>query len=438
MKSWKRQWKKELDSVVPEIKGVSLRKTEEKKGFSAIFGKYGWKSFASLGVAMVLVLSVILSVFALQPPAESYTAFAVEINPAAVFVVDGKGEVCSVVSANSDADVILSSEDRVEEMTGKSPKEAVKIFADYAARLGYINLDTDFDVLRVSSYDASFDLESVKSTVEEFFREKGARIAVATEKLSRNDFCDIIGGVSFEDIAAEVKELPTIFTERESAGKTLEEIKNLYENNVNLSIKEYILGLIDELEEKAKKISAIYERNKNFKLKILNDFCDYWTYKSFYSDKAIEKEEMEALLDEYESIYGERIDNLSTLNTMYSTYVNDKDWVGIKNNVEGILGEIDDSISTIIVNCSGILSTWVENFSNNLSSLIESTTETVEGYLNKTVEAINYKFETLVMKYNTEYCKVRSAIEKADYDKLVSEKLGGLSLNEYWQSKVQK
>lgn len=425
MKSWKRQWKKELDSVVPEIKGVSLRKTEEKKGFSAIFGKYGWKSFASLGVAMVLVLSVILSVFALQPPAESYTAFAVEINPAAVFVVDGKGEVCSVVSANSDADVILSSEDRVEEMTGKSPKEAVKIFADYAARLGYINLDTDFDVLRVSSYDASFDLESVKSTVEEFFREKGACIAVATEKLSRNDFCDIIGGVSFEDIATEVKELPTIFTERESAGKTLEEIKNLYENNVNLSIKEYILGLIDELEEKAEKISAIYDYNSN------NFTISYWL--DFFAD-AEKISEMERLLDEYESLYGEKINNSVTLELLYSSY--NKEWDNIQDEIKKILS--DDSISTIITDCSGILSTWVENFSNNLSSLIESTTETVEGYLNKTVEAINYKFETLVMKYNTEYCKVRSAIEKADYDKLVSEKLGGLSLNEYWQSKVQK
>lgn len=425
MKSWKRQWKKELDSVVPEINGVSLRKTEEKKGFSAIFGKYGWKSFASLGVAMVLVLSVILSVFALQPPAESYTAFAVEINPAAVFVVDGKCEVCSVVSANSDADVILSSEDRVEEMMGKAPKEAVKIFADYAARLGYINLDTDFDVLRVSSYDASFDLESVKSTVEEFFREKGARIAVATEKLSRNDFCDIIGGVSFEDIAAEVKELPTIFTERESAGKTLEEIKNSYENNVNLSIKEYILGLIDELEEKAEKISAIYKYNiDNFKI-------SYWL--DFFAD-AEKISEMERLLDEYESFYGEKINNSVTLELLYSSY--NKEWDNIQDEIKRILS--DDSISAIIVNCSGILSTWVENFSNNLLSLIESTTETVEGYLNKTVEAINYKFETLVMKYNTEYCKVRSAIEKADYDKLVSEKLGGLSLNEYWQSKVQK
>lgn len=271
--NWKNKWKKELNSVVPKLSDTVLNTPTEKVELKSerVKNRRRFISFGALSFAAVLVLTFIVGFYLMQPPLASETVFAVEINPAAAFVVDDNDKVKSVSAINSDADVILSSEENLNLMIGKSASEAVENFVDIAAKYGYIDLsDTTgtgqppLAAVRISSCGKK-DFENLRTSVETFLSGKGIPSVVFTQKVEENDFYDLIGiakqqGVKMVDA---VKNSPVLYAERAVAEKPLSELKDEYRNYIDNLIKDLdgegssIIDLIPLLKTKLCLIDSI-------------------------------------------------------------------------------------------------------------------------------------------------------------------------------------
>ena len=126
MNNWKRKWREELDEVMPNLKeSVQAYPIPEKQNGESLPVRkpfvFGSKFYAIATAIFAVILAVCLTlVFALRSPtqvtpvATSYAAI-VEINPKVMFSVDKSGKVTAVIALNEDADVILSSEKRLNE-----------------------------------------------------------------------------------------------------------------------------------------------------------------------------------------------------------------------------------------------------------------------------------------------------------------------------------
>ncbi len=244
--NWKNKWKKELNSVVPKLSDTVLNTPTEKVEIKSerVKSRRKFISFGALSFAAVLVLTLVVGFYLLQPPTVPETVFAVEINPAAAFVLDKNDKVKSVTAINSDADVILSSEENFNEIIGKSANQAVEKFVDIAAKYGYIDL-SDFAAVRITSCGAK-NFESLRASVERFLSGKGIPSVVFTQKVEENDFYDLIGiakqqGVKMVDA---VKNLPVLYAEKTATEKELDEI--------TADFAEYINGLDEDTREKVK------------------------------------------------------------------------------------------------------------------------------------------------------------------------------------------
>ena len=239
--NWKNKWKKELNSVVPKLSDTVLNTPTEKVEIKSerVKSRRKFISFGALSFAAVLVLTLVVGFYLLQPPTVPETVFAVEINPAAAFVLDKNDKVKSVTAINSDADVILSSEENLNEIIGKSANQAVEKFVDIAAKYGYIDL-SDFAAVRITSCGAK-NFESLRASVERFLSGKGIPSVVFTQKVEEIEFCDIIGiekeqGVKLVDT---VKNSPVLYAERAAAEKELNELKYEYKNYIENLIKDF-------------------------------------------------------------------------------------------------------------------------------------------------------------------------------------------------------
>ena len=246
--NWKNKWKKELNSVVPKLSDTVLNTPTEKVEIKSerVKSRSRFISFGALSFAAVLVLTLVVGFYLLQPPTVPETVFAVEINPAAAFVLDKNDKVKSVTAINSDADVILSSEENIDEIIGKSANQAVEKFVDIAAKYGYIDLSestTTLAAVRISS-SGKRDFESLRMSVESFLSGKGIPSVVFTQKVEESEFYDIIGiekeqGVKLVDA---VKNSPVLYAERAVEKNGLTELKNElkdeYRNYINNLIKD--------------------------------------------------------------------------------------------------------------------------------------------------------------------------------------------------------
>ncbi|MBQ7236087.1 MAG: hypothetical protein IJX03_02890 [Clostridia bacterium] len=251
--NWKNKWKKELNSVVPKLSDTVLNTPTEKVEIKSerVKSRRRFISFGALSFAAVLVLTLVIGFYLLQPPTVPETVFAVEINPAAAFVLDKNDKIKSVTAINSDADVILSSEENLNEIIGKSANQAVEKFVDIAAKYGYIDL-SDFAAVRITSCGAK-NFESLRASVESFLSGKGIPSVVFTPKVEEIEFCDIIGiekeqGVKLVDT---VKNSPVLYAERAAVEKELDELKKEYEN--------YIGNLINDLDGEFSSINTYLE-----------------------------------------------------------------------------------------------------------------------------------------------------------------------------------
>ncbi|MBQ7323287.1 MAG: hypothetical protein IJW96_01830 [Clostridia bacterium] len=354
MKSWKNRWMDELDTAVPALREDVLlaeipqrERIEAVETQSAVSPKPWYKETyellykqlfstpkrlatslaacaASLAIVGTSIYFVITSERLENTGVVTATAdvISVEINPQAAFSVNQKGIVTAVVALNHDADVILA-EERYIEMEGRAIGEAVQIFADYSARLGYVDLDAE-GAVRVTSCAENGYIDDAIEGLETYFQKMGAYIAVAEETLELKEFCtrvkmDIVESV--ETLKKSVERIPTLLLDRESEGKTEEELAILYRENIpmeevkNLFIQGVQKGMdkkdaIDEIAILADKI--FWESSSPMDAILGTGYKHYWDLlQESVTNPTLLKlmQEMKGKLLAYELNYGVRLEN---------------------------------------------------------------------------------------------------------------------------------
>ena len=257
---WKSKWKKEIDSVLPKFscgdsdRSVTVRKVPNKRRT--------FKYFLATAVAAVLVLTCVLSTSLFVPPVQSKKAIMVEINPSVVFVIDESDKIISAKPLNEDADVILTES---SDFIGKDSKTALKTYLDKALELGYLSFESS--AVRLSSDDWDNGVDAIKTEMQNFLLNKGARSAVIENKVSKEEFSTLLGiSLSEQSIVDSVTNLPEYFIAETIDGLSkedlqqkykeytskayLEEIKDyLADKSINIEIPEEFTGLKELLEK---------------------------------------------------------------------------------------------------------------------------------------------------------------------------------------------
>lgn len=348
MKKWKQKLNSELDRVIPDLsaevrfapievdeKEVLKMEKSRKQNFTK------WAYSLSLS-CIVIVFAVCLSVYfgirnpATNPPqvGNSYTAI-VEINPKVMFSVDDSGKVADVTALNTDADVILSSAERLEELKGIEIEKSVKKFVDYCAKLGYIDLDGE-SAVKISHSGKQDDLIKTVNNVEEYFREKGAHAVVFQKQVTVEKLCEMVG-LDVETTANKAIEdftrLSNLYTSRKWDNMTDQELSDLY-NSVVISkaLKNIVVSKINRqisVKDQIENINGINEQIKTSENNPQLLLKDYWSVKSFNDSYENFSDEfkwlmiaMDTAIDKCKNEYGIEIKgiiDLEALRTFYSS-----------------------------------------------------------------------------------------------------------------------
>lgn len=359
MKSWKKRWLAELDEKVQDMRDdvkntpicvqtpaeneqrtpsrvsawqrISAWIAEHKKAF--------YTAVATCSAAVVTAIAVLPALFASSP--ETLTAVAVQINPCAVFSVDGKGNVAAVVAGNADGDIILSDGGRVEMMTGKPVSQAAEIFVEYAEDFGFIDYQTAHTIT-VSGCENTDVANGIKSALSAFFDEKQALITVQSETLAFDAFCQLTGVVaeSLQTIGETLKNSPVLSAVRELAGMTLEQLQAAYKAVVSYDdLPEFIRGELnakfEQLQQHYADIKSIREKNEEILVitsaveNLFSGFwgSNYWELKTLADYTAYGEElngllaQMDGLLATYQAEYGESISSSEQLAQKWGEYI---------------------------------------------------------------------------------------------------------------------
>lgn len=457
MKSWKKRWKTELDSIVPELNnevkkapivvsaGVENQESPVKHAKNAFLewfysnGRGVKTALVSLSCAIVMVLCVSLAFFIDKPKTQNVVAFAVEINPKAVFTVNEDGVVDSVTALNTDADIILSSNERLSMIIGKSPEEACSVFVDFSAKLGFIDLSKK-GAIKISGCGA--EVLSVVSQVESYFKNKGSFYAVVSEKMELTEFCEISGTFSknINELTDKLRQGKTLFSERIAEGKTEEQLKTLFEENFKQDDKSTIMEnslkkIQQRINEKTIAINAIWEKSQEIIDSEDNPnklLPNYWAVKEniFITEytESFEQlmKEMEGLLSSYEQMYGESIDDYLQLVGMVQNYTAEK--------LEFLNRLVEE------FNLDAFLESWetVNNFFLNIGENLEelvSLPTSFEEYFDKTKDYLLELYESKVERFSQVYGEVREKISDTDYNNYINNVIAEYgSLENYWKS----
>lgn len=434
MKSWKRQWKNELDAMLPEMREdvrkepVICAERPEKKPF------YRSKIFtvpAAACVACLLIVSVVLALVGggAGAPGSDFTVSAVtlEINPKATFVTDGEGIVKEVIAMNSDADVILSDAERYASIEGEKLADAVTAFTQYAAKSGFLKLDSP-DAVRLSATGDCSDewLRESVSAIEEYFNNESISAVVIAELVEIEKFCTRSGidVLESKDALSEwIKQSSTLFLERDSEMPDAEGIAEAYREMFVEDI--FKSELVSRLEGYVGDLFEIHQLS----IGILGAaFSDYW---SITEDSmpafAPDKEEASRLIAKmgdallsFENNYGIKIDSAEKLseatfkiNDMVSDFLT--------------LWESDVNAAMIMMEEKGI------TVDSEIRRLIASVPEDAKGFVSAARDAYVMKYDSLLKKVKEDYERERPDVDYSLLKESLIEEYG--SLEEFFEQK---
>lgn len=124
-----------------------------------------------LGVFIALTLAFTLA--ACQEPEAETSYLAVDINPGVEFILDEDGNVVSIQLLNEDAEIVAAD----LELEGLSYEAALEEFLDAAIDTGYIDVDSDENIVTVTADDEAVQ-EEHKADVEAILSERGVGAAI--------------------------------------------------------------------------------------------------------------------------------------------------------------------------------------------------------------------------------------------------------------------
>ncbi len=454
MKSWKKRWQDELDSIIPALREDVLNEPIPQREYvrEAVTEREPWyaqflaspRRLATCLAACALGLFAIGGSAYLLTPKAPLTASAevisVEINPQALFTVDEKGMVTSVVAANEDADILLSG-NRYLQMEGQTVEKAVEMFVDYAAELGYLDLNTP-DGIRITSCVQDGWLDDVGDTLETYFRGKGAYIAVAEEIVEMQAFCqraNVALSETVEKLKESLERVPALVFEREAIGKTVEQLQDIYAQKVPVNeLKDSVTNAVSagitrmqRFERMEELLVLIEEHEDNPGASVFTK--GYWSLK----DKEV------AIPDTMSALMTEMDECILTYAADYGMEIKDDlDFFAERLNIAPVdvtklTGFLADIASGIISGQIGVISAMLEvigiEIDTSISEELMELPQTLAAYVAKIGQYAKNCFDSLKEEARAAYETVRAAISEADYgayiDGLIAEHG---SLSEYF------
>lgn len=342
MKSWKNQWKAELNNVTPKLRRDvvdapinAATNAREQSAQPAARRKPFWYGLSSSIAAVLLVVVLCVTLIPSNGGNVDAYAFVVEINPAITVSADKNGNVTGLIASNADADVILSDTDAVNALKGRPVGEAVEWYVDASAKLGYLDVSKQ-SAIRVSALSGGDLLTKVSDGLEAYFKQNGVLCYVISDVVSVDVFAQRCGASAFADVKTATDYVTTaepVFAARSVEGETAEQLKQTYEDYIDgegfcSAIGAYLDGIVDNVNERRLKLAqmqSLYERISQHADNpgILSK--DYWHVSSFYSDKDFTQDfaelmrEMDGVLLGYKTSFNDEITSKLQLDMTEST-----------------------------------------------------------------------------------------------------------------------
>ena len=209
MRSWKKMWKDELDALPPVGRQVldapspAVCDEVTVNADGSLTRKKKILAFTLPPALVAVVLAVVLVCVFLLPVRDAVQryAFMLEINPSVTVVTDADGTVTSVAATNADADIVLA-DGVAESMLGKPVGDALVIFADRAAMLGFIDTEGESAVRLTSCGDGGELLSDARETLETHFMEDGIYALVLSAERTVSDFAALCGAAASDTVSA--------------------------------------------------------------------------------------------------------------------------------------------------------------------------------------------------------------------------------------------
>lgn len=247
MMFWKSKWKKQIDNVLPSLNiEQQTQGVQEKRSASRVpWYKQKRLSFIASGLVAVMVFTCLLTTLLVTPPysEKEKTAIALEINPSVVFILDDKGNVEQAKALNEDADFILANNDYETKIKGKPAKQALNSYLELALKMGYI--DYKGDAVRLSTNKWSKSTDEIKGSMQNFLVENNAKCAVFENKLSDQNFAELLGLDDSKDLIDNVTSLPKLFGWREVENLSQDDLTDRYKEQVFDQVVDRLLTQIE-------------------------------------------------------------------------------------------------------------------------------------------------------------------------------------------------
>lgn len=467
MKSWKKRLNEEFDKAAPALNDevlnapiITAQPAATPRSQQPLHKKGGWFACGmAVALAAIFVTLGVLGVFDFAPHEDRYV-FALEINPAVSFITDADGNVLEVKALNSDADIVLSNSDIVENnIQGKPLSEAIVTYTDYAAQLGFLKATEQSAVRLSASNDTNKNLfGSVSASLTQYFKDKGIYAAVVEDKLDATEFAQRLGveGMSLSEIATALNGVSDFFAERnvnENTTQTeleglykdfvvgnqfLEAVKNELVKNVE-SISTFAERVLSLVEIYTKNTSIIFDINNPTRFLFAGD--DYWTLKEKHEDYSdfngdFEKlmSGMDTLVADFETRYNQKLESYSAFEELYES---------IKSVVDSLhenLTDFFDVEKLSLDNIQASLSQYISVLKNvnvkvdGLESLLSVPT-TVEAYFNQLQVSWQQVTADRLAENEDSYNSNRKPISDADYDAFINQILQeNGSLENFWKN----
>ena len=436
MRNWKRQWKRELDAVIPPLKSEATKPQKRKHDFRRTVSLVGGLA-AMLAICFVIVFSLLPKTPPVDPTDDtpSVTYLSVEVNPSVCFVADKDGIVTKVLATNQDADVVLLDDERMTSLMNVPLTQAVQTYVDYAAELGYLNL-VDGDAVRMSmceGYGEPTLVENVKKELTVHLREKGIFAAVLSHSQGVGDFLSATG-MKMDALEDEFKNVSSLYTKRHSQDKSLEDIVEEYKRDIiGNQLEEYIQEVYDDVSQRKQRIEELQSYHAVITEHEDNTFAlDFWSFHHAHFShisKELEKalEDMDLALGTYEKDFHVNLN--SYLSFMAEVALVEQMPL---DDIETLLG--DFTVDKCLENPAPIIEVllWSGLKMESIHALTQIPTSH-EDYQNKMKDALTAEGEHRYREHGESYHEERPSISEDDYMSRLDElEREHGSLDEYW------
>lgn len=430
MKSWKNQWKAELNDATPKLRkdvanqpiNVAAQASDGAPSQTPITRRKPFWYGLSSAVAVLLIVA--LCVTLIPSGANDVYAFVVEINPSVTVSADKNGKVTGIVASNADADVILSDLSAVNALKGKTVNEAIQWYVDRAAQLGYLDEDNPSAVRITTADNGGKLLESVSNVLENYFMNRGVRsivIADVTDLQTLAQRANLSAANGLNALTDYVQSAEPVYRSRGAQDLSEDELKQNYKNYASSdvfvnSVRDYLNGIIDLIEQNENDVNALVELNEQIENHPDNRAIvkDYWSTKKFleFFDMGLELSKLIEQMDEavalYNKAYGVGINSsvdLTAASYKYAVVSSSDLRSALEHFSAAFLKLHADWLSDILQTVS------VDSPLTELTSL----PKTAEEYVRKMLDMVTIECESRKKQFEEIYNKDRGRLSEEDY-----------------------